>query len=122
MKKSTSTILAAAVTGLLMGGTTGCKQTQGSTTSKSAEIEKHACKHLNSCRGQGGCGVEGKHSCRGNNACKGQGGCPTIEKHGCKGQNECAKQGGCGSGDQGCAGKNTCKGKGGCGVPVKKSA
>ncbi len=59
-----------------------------------------------------------KHVCKGMNDCKGQGGCATSAKHGCKGQNDCKGQGGCKSGDNGCAGKNSCKGHGGCEVPV----
>jgi len=72
---------------------------------------KHACKGLNSCKGQGGGENAGK------NSCKGQGGCATAT-HECKGMNECKGQGGCNSGDAGCAGKNSCKGKGGCKSPV----
>ena len=59
-----------------------------------------------------------KHVCKGMNDCKGQGGCATTAKHDCKGQNDCKGQGGCKPGDNGCAGKNSCKGKGGCKVPV----
>ena len=59
-----------------------------------------------------------KHVCRGMNECKGQGGCATSARHDCKGQNDCKGQGGCGGGDNGCAGKNSCKGHGGCAVPV----
>ena len=40
------------------------------------EIEKHACKGHNSCKGNGGCRTE-KNTCKGQNACKGQGGCAT---------------------------------------------
>ena len=77
--------------------------------------EKHVCKGLNSCKGEGGGENAGK------NACKGQGGCATTAKHDCAGKNACKGQGGCKSGDAGCAGKNSCKGKGGCSVPVDPS-
>jgi hypothetical protein len=65
-----------------------------------------------------------KHVCKGMNACKGQGGCATSAKHDCKGHNACKGLGGCKTGDNGCAGKNSCKGKGGCAVPLmnKKSS
>lgn len=59
-----------------------------------------------------------KHVCKGMNECKGQGGCATSARHECRGQNDCKGQGGCGGGDNGCAGKNSCKGHGGCAVPV----
>ena len=124
MKKPTSTILAAAVTGLLMGGTTGCSKEpvdKPSNEKPAAGAEKHACHGLNSCKAKGGCGVEGKHSCRGKNECKNQGGCPTVPKHDCATKNECKNQGGCKS-KGGCAGKNDCAKKGGCAVPVKKKA
>ena len=126
MKKRSSTILAAAVTGLLMGGTSGCTSEKPAEQPKNekpaAEIEKHACKGLNSCKGNGGCGVEGKHTCKGNNDCSGKGGCPTVPKHTCGGLNDCKGQGGCKvEGKHDCAGKNECAKKGGCHVPVKKA-
>jgi len=72
--------------------------------------DKHVCKGLNECKGQG---ADGK------NACKGKGGCASAAaKHDCKGKNECKAMGGCKTADNSCAGKNTCKGKGGCAVPV----
>jgi hypothetical protein len=37
---------------------------------------KHACKGLNSCKGQGGCAT-GDMGCKGKNTCKGRGGCKT---------------------------------------------
>jgi hypothetical protein len=36
----------------------------------------------------------GKHACRGMNSCKGQGGCSTSD-NGCKAKNSCAGKGGC---------------------------
>lgn len=63
--------------------------------------DKHACKGLNGCQGQG---ADGK------NACKGKGSCASKEyRHSCAGQNACK--------GQGAGGKNECKGKGGCAVP-----
>ena len=82
--------------------------------------DKHVCKGMNACKGQGGCKT-GDAGCAGKNSCKGHGGCATSAKHECSGKNACKGQGGCKSGDHGCAGKNSCKGKGGCGVPVDES-
>jgi hypothetical protein len=39
-------------------------------------MEKHACKGMNSCKGNGGCKTE-KNACKGQNSCKGMGGCAT---------------------------------------------
>jgi hypothetical protein len=80
--------------------------------------DKHVCKGMINCKGQGGCDG-GAAGCAGKNDCKGQGGCATSAKHDCKGMNDCKGQGGCKSGDNGCAGKNSCKGHGGCKVPVE---
>ncbi len=118
MNKTTSSLLAAAVSGLLLGSTTGCAS-DPATSQPSAEasmLEKHACKGLNSCRGQGGCAVEGKHACKGMNDCRGNGGCATVE-HACKGQNDCRGQGGCKTERNACKGQNACQGMGGCKVP-----
>ena len=41
-------------------------------------------------------------------------------KHACKGQNSCKGKGGCKAGDNGCKGKNSCKGKGGCATDGSK--
>ena len=73
--------------------------------SKKVAAEKHACKGLNSCKGQG---ADGKNSCKGKGSCASKG-----SKHDCAGKNACKGQG------QG--GKNDCKGKGGCAVPPKAS-
>jgi hypothetical protein len=76
---------------------------QMADTAKAAD--KHACKGLNGCKGQG---ADGK------NACKGKGNCASKEyKHNCSGQNACK--------GQGAGGKNDCKGKGSCAVPPKAS-
>jgi hypothetical protein len=77
--------------------------TQISTDKKAAD--KHACKGLNGCKGQG---ADGK------NECKGKGSCASTEyRHGCSGKNACK--------GQGPGGKNECKGKGACAVPPKAS-
>jgi len=51
-----------------------------------ADVELHACRGLNDCKGQGA---------DKQNACAGQGSCASV-KHGCSGQNDCKHQGGCG--------------------------
>ena len=118
MKKTTSTILSAAVTGLFMGGTYGCSG-EGETPSASYPVDfaLHACKGLSECIGLGGCKTE-KNDCVGLNECKGEGGCATVAHHDCAGKNDCNAQGGCKTPVHDCAGKNTCKGRGGCHVPV----
>jgi len=79
----TSTLMAAAISGILLGatGTANANQPSNSITpdlgSSAQELEekgKHACKGKNACKGQGGCKSD-KHACKGQNACKGQGGC-----------------------------------------------
>lgn len=40
------------------------------------QMEKHACKGMNSCKGNGGCKTE-RNACKGQNQCKGLGGCAT---------------------------------------------
>ena len=137
MKKSTSSILAAAVSGLLIGASTGCTAEESvannagtnnaspsapaanpadETPAKTADL--NACKGFNKCAGKGGCKTA-DNECAGKNSCEGKGGCATTDKHDCAGKNECANLGGCGSGDNGCKAKNSCKGKGGCAVPIK---
>jgi hypothetical protein len=116
MKKSTTGLLAAAVTGLFLGSTTGCSSTDTPPTSaEKASAEKHACKGMNDCAGQGGC-ASGDNKCAGKNTCKGKGGCANV-KHACRGQNDCKGQGGCKTSSNACAGQNACKGQGGCKVP-----
>ncbi len=69
------------------------------------EVDKHACKGINSCKAHGNC-KSGDAGCAGKNSCKGKGGCASKEyKHDCAGKNACKGQG------QG--GKNDCKGKSG---------
>ncbi len=67
--------------------------------------EIHACRGLNTCKGNG---ADGK------NDCAGQGTCATVDHHSCGGQNTCKHRGGCGTEP----GTNECKGKGGCAVPM----
>ncbi len=74
----TSILLTAAVTGILAGLVAGCNDDRSSgsspSTGASAPADKHDCKTLNACKGQGNCKTEA-HACKGQNACKGQGGC-----------------------------------------------
>ena len=71
--------------------------------------EKHVCRGLNMCKGQGA---------GGSNDCAGMGACATIAAHDCATHNECKGQGGCGAKP----GENECKGKGSCGVPLMDHA
>ncbi len=88
--------------------TGGTGSTEGETTDGGTDVaaaEKHVCRGLNACKGQG---ADGK------NACAGQGTCATAKPHSCHTHNECKGQGGCGE----TAGKNECAGKGECAVPL----
>ncbi|HEU4583471.1 MAG TPA: hypothetical protein VFS67_34670 [Polyangiaceae bacterium] len=69
-------LLAAAVSGILLGGSVGAlaEDAPKDSKEKAGAGAKHACKGQNGCKGQGGCKTD-KHSCKGQNACKGQGGC-----------------------------------------------
>jgi hypothetical protein len=70
----TTTMVSAALAGML-GATAGCdNRPAGSSSSPPASSAKHACRGQNACKGQGGCATDA-HSCKGRNACKGQGGC-----------------------------------------------
>jgi hypothetical protein len=83
--KLSDTLLAAAVTGILVGAAAcGSSPKPDAATGgtpavadPAAAVEKHACKNQNTCKGKGGCKVEGKNACKGQNDCKGQGGCKT---------------------------------------------
>lgn len=82
MKKSKSALVSAAVAGLLLGGvatTASSCQSSPSQSMAQGHIEKHACKAMNSCKGQGGCKTD-KNACAGKNACKGQGGCAVPKR------------------------------------------
>jgi hypothetical protein len=100
-------LTAAAIGGLAAGSLAGCSETGGEPTS--AAGEKHLCRGLNDCKGQG----KG-----GDNACRGQGNCATVAEHACGGSNECKGLGGCGEN----VGANSCKGQGGCHVPLMEGA
>ena len=41
-------------------------------------IDAHACKGQNNCKGQGGC-FSGNNGCAGKNSCKGKGGCASTK-------------------------------------------
>jgi len=113
-RRNFNKLLLGAVAGILAGTQARSVVAQEEATEGG---EKHVCKGMNECKGQGGCET-GDNGCAAKNSCKGHGGCATSAKHDCKGQNDCKGQGGCGGGDNGCAGKNSCKGNGGCAVPV----
>ena len=105
--KLSQILLTAAVSGILAGAASQSQVSAADDTSATPAAvtaggvtDKHACKGLNSCKGNG---ADGK------NACKGAGGCATV-KHDCKGKNDCKAQG--------AGGKNDCKGKGECKVPA----
>src|SRR5688500_8493249 len=66
-------VLAIAVGGVLASTTLACKSGSGS-----GPTEKHACKGLNTCKGQGGCST-GDNGCSGKNSCAKKGGCATVE-------------------------------------------
>ncbi|BDC50814.1 hypothetical protein F183_A31300 [Bryobacterales bacterium F-183] len=80
-----SLAVTAAIAGLVGGTAARAAQTAGSPSSQvlslgmaaaedtKKEIEKHACKGLNSCKGQGG----GSKKEFGKNECKGKGACAT---------------------------------------------
>ncbi len=66
MASRNSTVLMAAVAGLLTVSALGAPSTAV------AADDKVKCYGVNSCKGTGACGGKG-HSCAGKNACKGQG-------------------------------------------------
>lgn len=71
MARASESVPTAAVPGGSAWGTEYAGQKGGPDQKK--EIEKHACKGLNSCKGQGG----GDKSQWGKNSCKGKGACAT---------------------------------------------
>lgn len=105
-RRDFSALSLAAMGGLLSGVLSGCG---GPGTGTAAAGEKHLCRGLNECKGQGS---------GGKNECAGQGECATASHHSCGGKNECKGLGGCGED----AGANACKGKGGCHVPLMDDA
>ncbi len=66
-------LLLGAVTGLFVG-----VQAHSVYAAEAADEggDKHACKGMNECKGQGGC-TSGDNGCWGKNSCKGLGGCGT---------------------------------------------
>jgi len=99
----------AALGGLAAGSLIGCGSEPapgpGPAVTPVAASDKHLCRGLNECKGQG----KG-----GENTCRGQGACATVAESSCGGQNECKGLGGCGE----TVGTNECKGKGGCHIPL----
>jgi hypothetical protein len=93
----------AAFGGVIAGSMLGGRMLSASSHAEAKE--KHACRGLNSCKGNG---ADGK------NQCAGMGTCSTTEAHGCGGMNECKHQGG--------SWDNDCKGKGSCMVPIQGDA
>jgi hypothetical protein len=79
--KTTHTLAAAAVAGLLAGAATTVHAASNLTSQAGMKVTTLADKGENSCKGQ--------------NACKGKGGCKSGD-NGCKGQNSCKGKGGCG--------------------------
>jgi hypothetical protein len=102
-------LTAAALGGMIAGATIGCGGKPGAPAKVAEAGDKHTCRGLNDCKGQG---FGGKNDCRG------QGECATVAHHGCGGDNTCKGLGGCGEN----AGANDCAGKGGCHVPLMDSA
>ncbi len=104
---------AAAIGGLVAGTVAGCGKNDPNKpvaqVPTTAVSERHLCRGLNDCKGQGSSGK---------NDCRGQGDCATYPEHGCSGDNECKGQGGCGDS----VGLNDCKGKGVCHVPLMEPA
>jgi len=78
-----SGLLAAAVSGMLLGAAGCASKPSPSAESPSASAtpstggEAHGCKGMNGCKGQGGCKTD-QHGCKGQNECKGQGGCKSA--------------------------------------------
>ncbi|MBM4003333.1 MAG: hypothetical protein FJ295_08605 [Planctomycetes bacterium] len=114
---------AAALGGLLAGAAAGCGSSNdkgagaGSGTGSSgagsgiaaSSGEKHTCRGLNECKGQGA---------GSKNDCRGMGDCATFASHSCGGQNACKGQGGCGENPA----LNECKGQGSCAIPLMPAA
>ncbi len=69
-------LIGAAAAGLGMGAfLAGCSP----SATPQSPAEKHACKGMNTCKGQGGCKT-GDQGCAGKNTCKGKGGCEVPMK------------------------------------------
>jgi hypothetical protein len=108
----------AAIGGLMAGAAQTAGSAWGDEPKAKDKKEKHVCRGLNSCKGQGAevdLDGDGKAD---PNACAGQGACATAKHITCGGENECKGQGGCGA----TPGENDCKGQGHCHVPLMDSA
>ena len=99
----TSHLLAAAITGIVLGASNlAHAQTHQTDLSGRTDVQqldtsdgaKHGCKGQNACKGQGGCKTD-KNACKGQNTCKGQGGCKTDQAP--KDKNACSSPSGCGT-------------------------
>jgi hypothetical protein len=80
MKKK-SALLAAAISGMMLGAAATAQASPGQNllngkqiVKKMADKKKGPGKGKNDCKGKGGCKTD-KHECAGKNDCKGQGGC-----------------------------------------------
>ncbi len=90
MKSSKMMLAAAAMGGLVAGAAMNVSASASTHSQKSAvqsqvgakgaaiALDKHDCKGMNSCKGQGGCKT-GDNGCKGKNSCKGNGGCKVSE-------------------------------------------
>jgi hypothetical protein len=102
-------LTAAAIGGLVAGASLGCGNKDAKPGATASAGDKHLCRGLNDCKGQGA---------GGKNDCRGQGDCATVAHHACGTENTCKGLGGCGD----TAGINECAGKGGCHVPLMEGA
>jgi hypothetical protein len=89
--KSTKLMIATAAMGGLLAGAAMNVSASTSTHSQKASVQsqlgskapvnaldKHDCKGMNACKGQGGCKT-GDNGCKGKNSCKGNGGCKSSD-------------------------------------------
>jgi hypothetical protein len=82
MSLNSTKLAVAALAGLLTLGVTAATASVAhannheKAASSDTQMEKHACKGQNSCKGNGGCKTE-RNACKGHNECKGLGGCAT---------------------------------------------
>jgi hypothetical protein len=74
--KTTHTLAAAAVAGLLAGAATTVHAASNTASHAGVKVTTLAdsCKGQNACKGQGGCKTS-DNACKGQNSCKGKGGC-----------------------------------------------
>jgi uncharacterized membrane protein len=78
MSTSSTKLAVAALAGLLSLGFAAApaQAAPEKAAASDHQMEKHACKGQNSCKGNGGCKTE-RNACKGQNECKGLGGCAT---------------------------------------------